>query len=73
MLLLEPKADAYVHPQGPSKTSKTSKTETYLKVTALTVAPSGWFLHHLPSSSDMDGCRIWTCIMGGLTGRFTIG
>ena len=37
-----------------------------LKVTALTVAPSGWFLHHLPTSSDMDGRGILTCIMGDL-------
>jgi hypothetical protein len=43
------------------------KTETHLKVTALTVAPSGRFPHHLPTSSDMDGCRIPTCIMGDLS------
>ena len=56
-----PEADAYAHPQHPSK------TETYLKVTSLTVAPSGWFLH-LPVSSDMDGRLILTCIMGDLAG-----
>ena len=45
------------HPQYP---------ETYLKVTVPTVAPSGQFPRHLPTSSDMDGRSIMTCIMGDL-------
>ena len=43
-----------------------SKTKTYLKVTALTVAPSGRFPRHLLTSSDMDGRIIQTCITGDL-------
>ena len=44
---------------------------TYLKVTALTVAPSGWFPHYLPTSSDMDRHRILTCITGDLAALTT--
>ena len=48
-----------------------SKTKTYLKVTALIVAPSARFPHHLPTSSVMDECWILTCITCDLAGRFT--
>ena len=53
-------------PTRHTRPQRPSKTKTYLKVTALTVAPSGQFPHHLPTSSDIDGCRILTCIMGDL-------
>lgn len=43
-----------------------NETETYLKVTALTVAPSVCFPRHLPTSSDMDGRQILICITGDL-------
>ena len=49
---LESEADAYA----------------YLKVRALIVAPSGRFPHHLPTSSDMDGRRILTCVTGDQAG-----
>ena len=58
---LVPEADAYAHPQSPSQ------TETYLKVTSLTVAPSGLFPRHLLLSSYKDGRRILTFITGDLT------
>ena len=48
------------------------KTKTYLKVTTLTVAPSGRCPRHLPTSSDMDGQRILTCITGDLAAPSTI-
>ena len=40
-------------------------------LTALIVAPSGQFLYNLPTSSDMDGRQILTCIMGDLAGYGT--
>ena len=43
------------------------KTETWLKVKALIVAPSSRFTDHLQMSSDMDGCRKRTFIIGDLT------
>ena len=52
-------ASRHPHPQCPSK------TETYLKVTAFTVAPSGRF-RYLPTSFDMDGRRMLTCITDDL-------
>ena len=60
---LESEADAYPHPQCPRK------TKTYLKVTALTVAPGGRFPRHILTSSAMDGCRILTCITGDLPAK----
>ena len=42
------------------------KLKPYLKITALTVAFSGRFPHHLPTSPDMDGHLILTCISGDL-------
>ena len=50
---------------GPS-TIPVHNAKTYLKVTALTVAPSGRFPPHFLTFSDMDGCQILTCIMTDL-------
>ena len=48
-----------------------SKTETYLKVTVLTVTHSGWFPRHLLTSSAMYECWLLTCITGDLADIFS--
>ena len=60
---MKPEADACAYPPC---LSTIPVHNTYLKVTALTVVPSGQFLCHQPTSSDMDGHRILTCNMGDL-------
>jgi hypothetical protein len=58
---LQSEADAYAH-----LPSLSTMPEAYLKVTALTVALSGRFTHHLTTSSDMDKRPILTCITSDL-------
>lgn len=46
-----------------------SKTQTYLNVTALTVAPSGRLTQHFRRPQIWIDCLIMTCISGDLTGH----
>lgn len=47
---LESEADAYAYAHMTSRPQRASETKTYLKVTELTVAPSGRFPHHPPQT-----------------------